>query len=151
MLPVLLPPEPLDKVIVSTAEKVKARIAAHAKGVAYQEPARHTDWYRVLAAAAATFGAMAIVLAAVSAVAREPRRFAVVAAALGVGALLFQLSVAVATALIVCLLILVVLSALGVPMALVLGKLLLAGLLGMIAIGVGLRFVRARKPTATDQ
>jgi len=44
-----------------------------------------------------------------------------------------------------------VLSALGVPMALVLGKLLLAGLLGMIAIGVGLRFVRARKPTATDQ
>ncbi len=44
-----------------------------------------------------------------------------------------------------------VLSALGVPMALVLGKLLLAGMLGMIAIGVGLRFVRARKPTATDQ
>lgn len=44
-----------------------------------------------------------------------------------------------------------VLSALGVPMALVLGKLLLAGLLGMIAIGVGLRFVRARKPTAMDQ
>lgn len=44
-----------------------------------------------------------------------------------------------------------VLSALGVPMALIFGKLLLAGLLGMIAIGVGLRFVRARKPTATDQ
>ncbi len=44
-----------------------------------------------------------------------------------------------------------VLSALGVPMALVFGKLLLAGMLGMIAIGVGLRFVRARKPTATDQ
>ena len=60
---------------------------------------------------------MAIVLAAVSAVAREPRRFAVVAAALGVGALLFQLSVAVATALIVCLLILVVLSALGVTLS----------------------------------
>ena len=99
VLPVLQPPEPLDKVIVSTAEKVKARIAAHAKGVAYQEPARHTDWYRVLAAAAATFGAMAIVLAAVSAVAREPRRFAVVAAALGVGALLFQLILAVLSAL----------------------------------------------------
>ena len=116
VLPVLQPPEPLDKVIVSTAEKVKARIAAQAKGVAYQEPARRTDGYRVLAAAAATFGAMAIVLAAVSAVAREPRRFAAVAAALGVGALLFQLSVAVATALIVCLLILVVLSALGIAL-----------------------------------
>lgn len=113
VLPVLLPPEPLDKVIVSTAEKVKARIAAKARGVAYQEPARRTDWYRVLAAAATTFGALAIVLAAVSAVAREPWRFAAVAAALGVGALLFQLSVAVATALIVCLLILVILSALG--------------------------------------
>ena len=102
--------------IVSTGAKVKARIAAQAKGVAYQEPVQHTDWYRVLAAAAATFGAMAIVLAAVSAVAREPRRFAAVAAALGVGALLFQLSVAVATALIVCLLILAVLSALGVTL-----------------------------------
>ncbi len=116
VLPVLLPPEPLDKVIVSTAEKVKARIAAKARGVAYQEPARRTDWYGVLAAAAAKFGALAIVLAAVSAVAREPRRFAAVAAALGVGALLFQLSVAVATALIVCLLILVVLSALGITL-----------------------------------
>ncbi len=116
VLPVLLPPEPLDKVIVSTAEKVKARIAAKAKGVAYQEPARRTDWFGVLAAAAATFGALAIVLAAVSAVAREPRRFAAVAAALGVGALLFQLSVAVATALIVCVLILAVLSALGITL-----------------------------------
>ncbi|UJB64605.1 hypothetical protein YS110_07525 [Acidovorax sp. YS12] len=116
VLPVLLPPEPLDKVIVSTAEKVKARIAAKAKGVAYQEPARRTDWYSVLAAAAATFGALAIVLAAVSAVAREPRRFAAVAAALGVGALLFQLSVAVATALIVCVLVLAVLSALGITL-----------------------------------
>ena len=55
-------------------------------------------------------------LAAVSAVAREPRRFAAVAAALGVGALLFQLSVAVATALIVCVLILAVLSALGITL-----------------------------------
>lgn len=116
VLPVLLPPEPLDKVIVSTAEKVKARIAAKAKGVAYQEPARRTDWFGVLAAAAAMFGALAIVLAAVSAVAREPRRFAAVAAALGVGALLFQLSVAVATALIVCVLILAVLSALGITL-----------------------------------
>lgn len=116
VLPVLLPPEPLDKVIVSTAEKVKARIAAKAKGVAYQEPARRTDWFGVLAAAAATFGALAIVLAAVSAVAREPRRFAAVAAALGVGALLFQLSVAVATALIVCVLVLAVLSALGITL-----------------------------------
>lgn len=116
VLPVLQPPEPLDKVIVSTAEKVKARIAAKARGVAYQEPARRTDWYRVLAAAAATFGALAIVLAAVSAVAREPWRFAAVAAALGVGALLFQLLVALATALIVCQLILVVLSALGIAL-----------------------------------
>jgi hypothetical protein len=116
VLPVLLPPQPLDKVIVSTAEKVKARIAAKAKGVAYQEPAPRTDWYGVLAAAAATFGALAIVLAAVSAVAREPRRFAAVAAALGVGALLFQLSVAVATALIVCVLVLAVLSALGITL-----------------------------------
>ena len=44
-----------------------------------------------------------------------------------------------------------VLSALGVPMALILGKLVLAGLLGMIVVGVGLRFARGRKQAATDQ
>lgn len=43
------------------------------------------------------------------------------------------------------------LSALGVPMALILGKLLLAGLLGMIVVGVGLRFVRGRKRAAANQ
>ena len=44
-----------------------------------------------------------------------------------------------------------VLSALGVPMAIILGKLVLAGLLGMIVIGVGLRFARSRKPGVIDQ
>ena len=44
-----------------------------------------------------------------------------------------------------------VLSALGVPMALLLGKLLLAALLGMIVVGVGLRFSRSRKQAAADQ
>lgn len=43
------------------------------------------------------------------------------------------------------------LSALGVPMALILGKLLLAGLLGMIEVGVGLRFARGRKRAAANQ
>lgn len=43
-----------------------------------------------------------------------------------------------------------VLSALGVPMALIFGKLLLAGLLGLIATGVALRFTRGRKPADAD-
>ena len=63
--------------------------------------------------AAATLGALALVLAAISFVAREPWRFAAAAAALGAGAIVFQISIALAAALVAIVLIAVVLGAFG--------------------------------------
>ena len=116
VLPIVMPPEPVDKVVVDTAQKIKERVVAKAKGVEYKEAERKTDWYRVLSAAAVTLGALAIVLAAISFVAREPWRFAGAAATLGAGAILFQFSLLVAGALIAVLLIAVILNALGISL-----------------------------------
>lgn len=116
VLPIVQPPDPADKVVVDTARKIKERIVAKARGVEYPEAERKTDWYRVLSAAAVTLGALAIVFAALSFVAREPWRFAGAAASLGAGAILFQFSLMVAAALIAVLLIAVILNALGISL-----------------------------------
>ncbi len=116
VLPIVMPPAPVDKVVVDTAQKIKVRVVAKAKGVEYKEAERKPDWYGVISAAAVTLGALAIVLAAISFVAREPWRFAGVAATLGAGAILFQFSLMVAGALIAILLIAALLNALGISL-----------------------------------
>lgn len=105
VLPMMVPPEPIDKTVVEAAQQIKDRVVATVRGVEYQEPARKTDWYRVFSVAAATLGALALVLAAISFVAREPWRFAAAAAALG--------GIALAAALVAIVLIAVVLGAFG--------------------------------------
>ena len=113
VLPMMVPPEPIDKTVVEAAQQIKDRVVATVRGVEYQEPARKTDWYRVFSVAAATLAALALVLAAISFVAREPWRFAAAAAALGAGAIVFQISIALAAALVAIVLIAVVLGAFG--------------------------------------
>lgn len=114
VLPIVIPPEPVDQVVVDTAQQIKARLLAKAAGVEYTAPERNTDWYAVLSATAITLGALAIVFAAISFVMREPWRYAGAAATLGVGAVLFQFSLMVAGMLVAVLLIAVVLNALGI-------------------------------------
>jgi len=116
VLPIVMPPAPVDKVVVDTAQKIKERVVAKAMGVEYKEADTKADWYGIFSAVAATLGALAIVLAGISFVAREPWRFAGVAATLGVGAILFQFSLMVAGALIAVLLIAVILNALGISL-----------------------------------
>jgi hypothetical protein len=113
VLPLVMPPKPVERVVIDTAQKFKDHLVAQAKGIEYTEPERKTDWYALFSAAAIILGALAIVFAAISFVAREPWRYAGAGAALGVGAVLFQFSLMVAGALIAILLIAVVLHALG--------------------------------------
>lgn len=113
VLPLIQPPPPAGKVIVDTAQKVKDRVIAKAKGIEYKEPERKADWYRILAAAAMTLGAFAIVFAAISFVAHEPWRFAAAAATLGAGAVVFQFSLMVVFAIFGLVLIAIVCSAVG--------------------------------------
>lgn len=114
VLPVIIPPEPVDKVVVDTAQKIKDRVVAKVKGVEYKEPERKLDWYQILAVAAVTLGVLALILAAISFVAHEPWRYAGAAATLGAGAIVFQFSLLVAGALLGVLLIFVILSALNI-------------------------------------
>lgn len=114
VLPLVQPPEPVDKVVVDVAQKIKDRVAAKLQKVEYKEPATRASLSQVLSVVAVSLGSLALVCAAVSFVAKEPRRFAAAAAALGVGAILFQFSLMIAGALIAILFVMVVLNALGI-------------------------------------
>lgn len=116
VLPLVLPPDPIDKVVVDTAHEIKNRVVAKAKGIEYREPKKKTDWYQALAATAVILGVAALVFGAISFVAREPWRFAAAAGALGAGAILFQFSLMVAGAVIAVLFMAVVLNALGISL-----------------------------------
>lgn len=113
VLPLVSPPEAVDKVVVDTAHNIKNRLVAKAMGKEYDEPVRKTDWYKVLSVVAVTLGVGALVFSAVSFVSREPWRFAVAGATLGAGAILFQFSLMIAFGLIGVLFVAVILSALG--------------------------------------
>jgi TRAP-type C4-dicarboxylate transport system permease small subunit len=112
VLPLVLPPDPIDKVFVGTAQKVTDRVIVKSKSVEHPVPARKTNWYSVFSVAAITLGVLALVMGAISFVAHEPWRFAAAAGALGVGAIIFQFSLLVAGALIAILFISVILNAL---------------------------------------
>ncbi|WP_148077323.1 hypothetical protein [Comamonas sp. BIGb0124] len=116
VLPLVQPPEPIDKVVVDVAQRIKDRVAAKVQKVEYKEPATRANLSKVLSAVAVSLGALALVCAAVSFVVKEPRRFAAAAAALGVGAILFQFSLIIASALLAILLVMVVLNALGISL-----------------------------------
>lgn len=116
VLPLVVPPEPVDKVVVDTAQKIKDRVAARVKGLEYKEPARGMNWYQVCAAVAMSLGVLAVVLAAISFVMREPWRFAGAAATLGAGAIIFQFSLVVAGAIVGLLLVTIILNKLDISL-----------------------------------
>jgi hypothetical protein len=116
VIPIFVPPPPVDRVVVETAQKIKDRVIAKAKGVEYQEPKRPLDGYLILAAIAVTLGVLALVLAAVSFVVREPWRYAGAAGILGAGAIVFQFSLLIAGALLGILLVFVILNFLGISL-----------------------------------
>jgi hypothetical protein len=114
VLPLVLPPEPIGKVLVERPLTIKDRGVVNAKVVESQAPAQKTDWYSICSAAVVTLSVLALVLAAISYVTHEPRRFAAAAGFLGVGAIIFQFSLLIAGALIVILFIYVILNALDI-------------------------------------
>jgi len=116
VLPLVVSPAPVDKVVVETAQKIKDRVVAKARGVEYQESVNKINWYSVFSAAAVIFGVLALVLGAISFVAREPWRYAAAAGVLGAGSILFQFSLLIAVSIIAILLLAVILNALGITL-----------------------------------
>ena len=89
VLPVIAPPPPIDKVVADTAGKIKDRIVAKVKGVPYYEAERRVGPYKMSAVVAVSLGVCAMILAAISFLFHEPRRFATTASMLGAGAIAF--------------------------------------------------------------
>jgi hypothetical protein len=116
VLPLFAPPPPVDRVVVETAQKIKDRVIAKAKGVEYQEPKRALDWYQIFSAIAVILGVLALILSVVSFAFREPWRYSGTAGALGAGAIVFQFSLLISGALIGIVLIFVVLNFLGMSL-----------------------------------
>jgi hypothetical protein len=104
VVPIVFPPPPIDQVIVDTGHRLKERLIARAKGVEYQAPKREKSdadrWNEGLAVGAVSLGLLAIVFAVCSLIFREERRLAGTAAALGVGAIAFELAIVAIGALI---------------------------------------------------
>jgi hypothetical protein len=96
VLPAVFPPKPLDQVIAETGQRVKDRLIARAKRLdvqpreaSEQRTAGHA-WSQAFSIAAVLLGLLAIALAVSSAIRREEKASAGIAAALGIGAIAFQ-------------------------------------------------------------
>lgn len=97
VLPAVFPPKPIEQEIVDTARELKNRVIAKVEGTHYQAPQEREaaiGWYRACSIAAVSLGLVAIGLAAFSVLRHESWRYAGTAAALGTGAIAFQLAMA---------------------------------------------------------
>jgi hypothetical protein len=120
LLPAVFPPKPVDQVIVETGHRVKDRLMARAKGLEVQpavasEPRTLGDaWSQGLSIAAVSLGLLAIALALFSVIRREEKLLPGVAAALGIGAIAFQVMWIVIDAVLMIMIVYAVLDHLGV-------------------------------------
>jgi hypothetical protein len=96
VLPAVFPPKPVDQVIVEAGHRVKDRLIARAKGlevqptVASEQRTVGDAWSQGLSIAAVSLGLLAVALALFSVIRREEKLLPGVAAALGIGAIAFQ-------------------------------------------------------------
>ena len=97
ILPMIYPSPPIDQVIVDTGHRLKQRLIARATGIEYHAPKREKSdaerWNEGLAIGAVSLGLLAIAFAVCSILFREERLLAGVSAALGAGAIAFELAV----------------------------------------------------------
>ena len=108
--------EPIDKVAVDAAVRIKDRLAAKIKGEKFVEPPRKEEpfnWGKWLPAGTIFMGAVAICFGVVGFVRREDIRINGSAVTIGLAAIVFQYFLLIAAALILILLVAIILSALG--------------------------------------
>jgi hypothetical protein len=90
VLPAVFPAKPLDQVIVDTAQRIKDRLKRGDTPTMPVQRSQSQIWSQALSIAAVSLGLLAIALAVFSTMRGEERRYAVMAAALGIGAIAFQ-------------------------------------------------------------
>lgn len=96
VLPMVLPPPPIDQVIVDTGHRLKDRLIARIKRIEYHAPQREPTvaerWREGLAFGAVSLGLLAIIFATFALIFREEPLLAGISTALGVGAIAFELA-----------------------------------------------------------
>jgi hypothetical protein len=114
VIPIIYPPPPVDQMIVDTGHRLKQRLIARVKGVEYQAPQREKSnaerWNEGLEIGAVSLGLLAIVFSVCSLLFREERILAGVSAALGAGAIAFELVIVAMGALILIAIIYVIMD-----------------------------------------
>jgi hypothetical protein len=113
ILPAILPVKPVDQIVVEVGQGIKERIAAKAKGIIFhktQQKSALAAWSQMASIAAVTLGLLAIAFAVFSILRREERLPAGMAAVLGIGAILAQITLMVIGALIMILIVYAVLD-----------------------------------------
>ncbi len=109
-LPILIPPKPIEQVVVEKALDIRQRLVERIAGIESKEQRdNEIDWYRICAVVAVALGAAAIVLAGVSFARRENLRISAVAALLGTGAIVAQFLILILAAIVLLVLIALVL------------------------------------------
>jgi hypothetical protein len=103
VVPLTATPKPRDTVVIERLQGIKDRIFARRNRVERVAPERNTParniaWFEILFATAIALGALAMILAVVSLFAREPWRLGVTAAELGAGAIMIEVHLVLAVA-----------------------------------------------------
>jgi hypothetical protein len=96
VVPIVTPPPPADQVSVDTGHRLRDRLIARVKGIEREAPRRETspidhlnDWSSMTAI---PLGLLAIALSVLALIFREEKLMAGVAAVLGAGALIIEIS-----------------------------------------------------------
>lgn len=114
ILPAILPAKPLDQIVVETGHSIKERIAAARAKITVtrktEEKTALESWSEIFSIAAVGLGFLAIACAVLSLLRSEERLPAALAAALGAGAIVAQIALLLAGALIAVLLVCAILD-----------------------------------------
>jgi hypothetical protein len=112
VVPMVAPPPPADQLIVDVGHRLKDRLLARIKGVEVQAP-QHEPPFGNQLMTAVTLGLLAIALAVLALVFREEKLMAGVAAVLGAGALIVEISPFIVGMIVVIMFIYAVLNLIG--------------------------------------
>jgi hypothetical protein len=113
VLPAVLPAKPLDQIVVETGRTIKEHLTARAKGLIYHKTEPKTaleSWSQAFSIAALSLGVLAIAFAVFSLWRREEKLPAAAGAALGIGAIVAQVTLLLIGAVIVILIVYAVLD-----------------------------------------
>jgi hypothetical protein len=141
-LPAVLPAPPGERIVIDTGHSLRERVIAKLKGVSgkRQKPRSELEiWSQRFSAAAIALALLAITLAVISLIRREEKLYAGLAAAPGIGAIAFQLTLLYAGPIFAIILLYAVRNQLDETLpfgAIAIGLVAILSIIGLVAAGL---------------